>query len=205
MPGWMSSRRRRKSPSAWRQVVASLRDEDKTPLVQLLLQVIEEQAQRIAALEAEIAHLKGGSKKPASNSKPSALSKPAIVARRPTARRPGSEKRSKTKDLPITRRMPMPPKELPPGSTFLRRDPFVVQDLIVERTTPAICWRPGERRRATADPRRTAGGNSRAFRPRAAILLCSSSITRLTFRRAGFSRNCATMASTFRRDRSTTF
>ncbi len=26
----------------------------------------------------------------------------------------------------------MPPKELPPGSTFLRRDPFVVQDLIVQ-------------------------------------------------------------------------
>ena len=78
--------------AAWRQVVATLRDDDKTPLVHLLLQVIEEQsqgleeqAQRIAALEAEIVRLKGGPKKPASNSKPSAFSKPA-VARAPLAR-----------------------------------------------------------------------------------------------------------------------
>lgn len=123
--------------AAWRQVVATLRDDDKTPLVHLLLQVIEEQsqgleeqAQRIAALEAEIVRLKGGPKKPASNSKPSALSKPA-VAPAPAGKRPGSAKRSKTKDLPIHQEIPVPPKELPPGSMLLRRDPFVVQDLIV--------------------------------------------------------------------------
>src|SRR6266849_2550025 len=91
--------------SAWRQVVAVLRDEDKTPLVHLLLRVIEEQAQRIAALEAEIARLQGP-KKPASNSKPSALSKPAAVPS-PDGKRPGSEKRSKTKDLPIHEEMPV--------------------------------------------------------------------------------------------------
>src|SRR5271167_142556 len=117
--------------SAWRQVVANLRDEDKTPLVLLLLQVIEEQAQRIAALEAEIVHLKGGPKKPASNRKPSALSKPTIVAR-VDGKRPGSEKRSKTKDLPIHEQIPIPPKDLPTGSTCVRRDPYVVQDLLVE-------------------------------------------------------------------------
>jgi Transposase IS66 family len=117
--------------SAWRQVVANLRDEDKTPLVQLLLQVIEEQAQRIAALEAEIVHLKGGPKKPASNRKPSALSKPTIVAR-VDGKRPGSEKRSKTKDLPIHEQISIPPKDLPTGSTWVRRDPYVVQDLLVE-------------------------------------------------------------------------
>jgi uncharacterized small protein (DUF1192 family) len=115
--------------SAWRQVVSALRDEDKTPLVLLLLRVIEEQSQRIAALEAEIAQLKGP-KKPASNSKPSALSKPTATARAPDGKRPGSAKRSKTKDLPIHEEIAVPPKELPPGSTFLRRDPFVVQDLI---------------------------------------------------------------------------
>src|SRR5438552_18767650 len=75
--------------AAWRQVVSAIRDEDKTPLVLLLLRVIEEQAQRIAALEAEIARLKGP-KKPASNSKPSALSKPA-AAPSPDGKRPGSE------------------------------------------------------------------------------------------------------------------
>jgi Transposase IS66 family len=116
--------------SAWRQVVANLHDEDKTPLVRLLLQVIEEQAQRMTALEAEIALLKGGPKKPASNSKPSALSKPTIVAR-PDGKRPGSEKRSKTKNLAIHEEIPVPPKDLPSGSKLVRRDPYVVQDLVV--------------------------------------------------------------------------
>ncbi len=151
--------------SAWQQVVSAIGDEDKTPLVQLLLRVIEEQsqrlegqaqrieqqaqrieqqaqrieqqaqrieqqAQRIASLEAEIARLKGP-KKAASNSKPSALSKPAAVPS-PDGKRPGSEKRCKTKDLPIHEEIPLPPKELPPGATLLSRDPFVVQDLLVQ-------------------------------------------------------------------------
>ena len=130
--------------AAWRQVVSALRDEDKTPLVHLLLRVIEEQfqrieeqsqcieqqGQRIAALEAEVARLKGP-RKPASNSKPSALSKPTGAAPAADGKRPGSAKRSKTKDLPIHEEIPVPPKELPPGSTFVRRDPFVVQDLVV--------------------------------------------------------------------------
>jgi hypothetical protein len=125
--------------STWQQVIAAIREEDKTPLVLLLLKVIEEQAhvieeqaQRIAALEAEIAQLKGGPKKPASNSKPSALSKPAAPPPSPDGKRPGSAKRSKTKDLSIHEEIPLPPKDLPPGSTFLRRDSFVVQDLIVK-------------------------------------------------------------------------
>jgi hypothetical protein len=116
--------------SAWQQVVSAIRDEDKTPLVRLLLEVIEQQSQRIAALEAEVARLKGA-KKPASNSKPSALSKPAAAVS-PDGKRPGSQKRSKTKDLPIHEEMALPPKELPPGATLWRRDPFVVQDLIVQ-------------------------------------------------------------------------
>jgi hypothetical protein len=116
--------------SAWQQVVSAIRDEDKTPLVRLLLEVIEQQARRIAALEAEVARLKEP-KKPASNSKPSALSKPAAAVS-PDGKRPGSEKRSKTKDLPIHKEIPVPPKDLPPGATLWRRDPYVVQDLVVQ-------------------------------------------------------------------------
>jgi len=115
---------------AWQQVVANLREEDKTPLVCLLLRVIEEQARRIAALEAEIAELKGP-RKPASNSKPSALSKPPAVAPA-DGKRPGSAKRAKTKDLPIHEEIAVPPTELPPDAKLVRRDPYVVQDLIVE-------------------------------------------------------------------------
>jgi uncharacterized small protein (DUF1192 family) len=118
--------------SAWREIVGKLREEEKTPLVRLLLQVIEEQSQRITALEAEIVRLKGGGpKKPASNNKPSALSKPAGD---PSAdgKRPGSVKRSKTKDLPIHEEIPVTPQDLPDGSKLVRSDPYVVQDLIVE-------------------------------------------------------------------------
>jgi hypothetical protein len=122
----------------WQQVAANLRDEDKTPLVRLLLRFIEElakrneeQAQRIATLEEEIVRLKGGSKKPASNSKPSALSKPTNIPRA-DGKRPGSDKRSKTSDLRIHQEIALTPIDLPAGSKLLTRDPFVVQDLIVE-------------------------------------------------------------------------
>ena len=116
--------------SAWQQVVANLRDDEKTPLVRFLLHVIEQQAKRIEALEAEIAQLKGGPKKPASNSKPSALSKPAVVAS-PDGKRPGSAKQSKTQHLTIHEEIPVPPKNLPEGSKLVRRDPYIVQDLII--------------------------------------------------------------------------
>ena len=109
--------------------------------------LIEEQAQRIAALEAEIARLKGP-KKPASNSKPSALSKPTAAAPAADGKRPGSAKRSKTKDLPIHAEMPVPPKELPPGATLRRRDPFVVQDLLVKTHNTCYGLERGRRRPA---------------------------------------------------------
>jgi Transposase IS66 family len=121
---------------AWQQVIATLREEEKTPLVRLLLGVIEAQAQafeaKIAALEAEIAQLQGRPQQPASNRKPSALSQRAGAAPAPEGKRPGSEKRAKTKELRIDEEITVAPKDLPAGSTFVRRDPFVVQDLWVQ-------------------------------------------------------------------------
>ena len=104
-------------------------DQDKTPTACLLICVIKQQAQRIAALEKEVARL-GGPKPPASNSKPSALSTPNPPAN-PDGKRPGSAKRSKTAELVIHQDVPVPPKNLPVGSKLVRRDSFVVQDLIV--------------------------------------------------------------------------
>ena len=101
--------------SAWQQVLSTIRDEDKTPLVRLLLEVIEQQsqlierqAQRIAALEAEIARLKGP-KKPASNSKPSALSKPA-ARRRPMASGPALRNAPRPRTCRFTKRFPCRPR-----------------------------------------------------------------------------------------------
>lgn len=117
----------------WRQIVAAVPEAEMTPLVRFLLHVIEQLEAKVSSLEAEIVRLKGGpsQKPPASNSKPSELSKPAKPAT-DDGKRPGSAKRSKTEDLPIHSEVAVPPSELPPGSSLVRRDPFVVQDLIVE-------------------------------------------------------------------------
>ncbi|OWK35110.1 IS66 family transposase [Fimbriiglobus ruber] len=124
--------------ASWPEVIAGIRDDDRTPLVLLLLKVIEEYSQRIADLETEltqltgeITQLKGGPKKPASNSKPSKLSKP-FTPPLPDGKRPGSQKRSKTHDLPIHAEVPVTPKPLPPDAKLLRRDAFVVQDLVIK-------------------------------------------------------------------------
>lgn len=115
---------------AERQLPA-ISEAEKTPLVQALLRIIEQQAQRIRGLEKEVARFQGG-KKPRSNSKPSGLNKPLAQDPSAAGKRPGSAKRSKTAELPIHAEVPVPPKDLPPGSTLLQRDPFVVQDLVIE-------------------------------------------------------------------------
>ena len=124
--------------AAWREMIAALRDEEKTPLVRSLVGIIEhqaqrldEQAQRLAALEAELERLQRGPKKPASNRQPSALSKPTVAKPTAEGKRPGSEKRAKTRELLIHEERVVPPQEVPPGSTLVSRDPFVVQDLLV--------------------------------------------------------------------------
>lgn len=96
-----------------------------------LLTIVEQQAQRLAALEAEVARLRGDKQKPRSNSKPSSLSKPAPQTP-PVGKRPGSAKRAKTAELLINEEKPVPPKDLPAGSFRVRSDPFVVQDLRLE-------------------------------------------------------------------------
>lgn len=85
----------------------------------------------VAALQEEVARLRGDKQKPRSNSKPSTLSKPAAETP-PDGKRPGSAKRSKTAELPIHEEAPVPPKDLPPGSFLVRSDPFVVQDLVLK-------------------------------------------------------------------------
>ena len=66
------------------------------------------------------------------NSKPSGLNQPRGPGPSAEGKRPGSDKRSKTAELPIHEEIPLPPKDLPPGSTLLQRDAFVVQDLVIQ-------------------------------------------------------------------------
>ena len=90
-------------------------EEEKTPLVTQLLHTIQTQQELIQRLRDEVARLKGQKGKP--KIPPSRLEEDTKEERKEekVGKRPGSEKRSKTKDLPIHETIPVPPKDLPAG------------------------------------------------------------------------------------------
>jgi hypothetical protein len=115
-----------------------MRPEDRTPLVEALLAIIRQLADRIAELEQtnqqlrdEIARLKG--QKPRPDIKPSVLetTKPKTEAKE-GGKRPGSAKRPKTAELHIHHEVPLHPESLPVGATFRGFEPYVVQELIIK-------------------------------------------------------------------------
>ncbi len=107
--------------------------EERTPLVEALLRVIEQ-------LEAEVRRLKGMPETPKRPPQPSPLNDPsgppsASGKKKPTTpdgKRPGSAKRSKTEHLVIHDDVPVPLGDLPDGTKFLGYQDFTVQDLKVE-------------------------------------------------------------------------
>jgi Transposase IS66 family len=130
--------------------------EERTPLVEALLRVIEglqatvqRQQERIEQLEAEIQRLKGVPEKPKRSPRPSALndsSGPPSASggkktRPPDGKRPGSAKRSKTRQLDIHVTVPLPLDGLPVGTNSLGYVDFTVQDLRIEPYN--TCYRRG--------------------------------------------------------------
>jgi len=115
----------------------SITEEEKSPLVEQLLSVIEhqgiivqKQAEQIQQLKDEIARLK--SQPPRPNIKPSSLEKKnPRKTRSSRKKRPGSEKRSKTAELKIHKTKPIEPEKIPAGSDFRCYKDFVVQDIII--------------------------------------------------------------------------
>lgn len=110
-----------------------------SPVVRLLLEIIEQQAQVIARqseeiqkLKDEVARLKNQKSKP--EIKPSNLDKKSSDDdKKPgDGKRPGSDKESK-KDIPIHEIIRLKPAHLPPGSIFKGIREFDVQDI---RITP---------------------------------------------------------------------
>jgi hypothetical protein len=128
--------------------------EERTPLVDALLRIIEQlqatieqfqltvqkQQQRIEQLEDEIQRLKGLPEKPKRPPQSSPLDNPTPPSasgekkkpNTPDGKRPGSAKRSKTRELVIHEDVPLPLDELPEGAKFLGYQDFTVQDLKVE-------------------------------------------------------------------------
>lgn len=111
-------------------------DQEKSPLVEQLLELIEQQnfiiqqqAEQIQLLKDEIARLKNQPPRP--DIKPSSLEKKK-KRRSSRKKQAGSNKRSKTAQLTIHKTEPIEPDNIPPGSEFRSYRDFVVQDILIE-------------------------------------------------------------------------
>ena len=105
-------------------------EEVKTPLVTELLHIVQAQREDIQRLREESARLKEHKGKP--KIPPSRLEKDTKEKEEKKdkdGKRPGSKKRNKTKDLPIHETIPVPPKDLPAGSTRVGHDDWIVQGI----------------------------------------------------------------------------
>jgi hypothetical protein len=113
---------------------------ERTPLVDQLLRMIEQQQAEIRALRDEIDRLKGLPRRPAI--RPSTLNAPHPdpAHRKPRrGKRPGSAKRQKTVALTIHQTMPVSLDGLPEGTRQNGYEDFVVQDLNIEAHN--VCYR----------------------------------------------------------------
>lgn len=111
--------------------ITQIPDEEKTPLVLQLLEVIQLQSEQIQNLRDEIARLKG--QKPKPDIKPSALEKNSEQkSKNKNKKRAGSKKRRKTKHLQIHDEKIIPPDEIPAGSRFKGYQDYIVQDIKFE-------------------------------------------------------------------------
>lgn|GEM_PF-1976047 len=114
--------------------VPIIAEEQRTPLVCLLLELIRERDEYIQQLRDSLAVIKG--EKPRPEIKPSLMEKGAegsddANADSKDGKRPGSEKRSKTSELKIHETLTVPPETVPPGSRFQGYDDYIVQDLVI--------------------------------------------------------------------------
>jgi hypothetical protein len=116
--------------------------EERTPLVERLLRLIEEQQSEIRALRDEIARMKGLPKRP--KIPPSTLNAPHPdpahkKKRKRRGKRPGSAKRRKTHKLVIHETVPVALEALPEGTQQNGYEDFVVQDLKIDAHN--VCYR----------------------------------------------------------------
>jgi hypothetical protein len=114
--------------------------EERTPLVDHLLRVIEELRAANRQLRDEIDRLKGLPRRPII--RPSTLNEPhpdPKHKKRRRGKRPGSAKRQKTAELVIHKTIPVPLDGLPEGARQNGYEDFVVQDLNIEAHN--ICYR----------------------------------------------------------------
>lgn len=132
--------------------IREIPEEERTPLVIQLLEIIQFQTEQIQQLKDEIARLKG--QKPKPDIKPSRLEKPrkkgSASDSKKSGKRPGSDKRSKTKSLEINDDKVVQPDFIPEGSRFKGYQDYVVQDLLFQPHNIRFrlaCWEGPDRSR----------------------------------------------------------
>ncbi|MFH0824941.1 MAG: hypothetical protein V2B18_19485 [Pseudomonadota bacterium] len=104
-------------------------DEERTPLVVLVLEILQLQQEHIQELRDEIAGMKGQKLKPPI--KPSKLEKKSENNEQQSSpgKRPGSTKREKTKELRIHETVTLPAENVPKGSVRKGYEEFTVQGI----------------------------------------------------------------------------
>lgn len=113
--------------------IPDIPEQERTPVVVQLLEVMHYQMEIIQSLRDEIAVLKGNKPKP--NIKPSGMEKGNRKNRDKkdsNNKRPGSNKRSKTKELKIHNTIQLPPQDIPKGSIFKGYNKFITQGITIQ-------------------------------------------------------------------------
>ncbi len=114
-----------------------VRPEERTPLVESLLDIIRQLLDRIERLEETVQQLRDENailkgQKPRPQISPSRLESPPPVSRPKDGKRPGSDKRSKNSNLVIPDEIKLHLDNLPLGSVFKGYEPYVVQELTIK-------------------------------------------------------------------------
>lgn len=113
--------------------IPDIPEEELTPVVVQLLEIIRYQAEMIQSLRDEIAVIKGNKPKP--KIKPSGMEKDNKKdkdKKQSDDKRPGSAKRSKTKDLIIHETISIAAENVPEGSIFKGYKEFITQGIIIK-------------------------------------------------------------------------
>lgn len=113
--------------------IPDIPEQERTPVVAQLLEIIHYQMEIIQGMRDEIAVLKGDKPKPMI--KPSGMEdgdKKDSDKKPSDEKRPGSEKREKTGELKIDKTVSIPPKDIPEGSVFKGYKEFVTQGIIMQ-------------------------------------------------------------------------
>jgi len=131
----------------------TINPEDRTPLVDVLLELLAWQQNQIDKLEQEILKLKGETTKP--TIKPSKMDKDSArdEDNSDTSKKKKGPKRSKTEHLKIDVTLDIQPDKIPPGSIFKGYRKVVIQDIVFK--TFNTCYRLAQYK--TVDGRHVSG------------------------------------------------